>query len=158
MSAWHSWRDRDRMCCDMVNLDAFYGKTTTPYDKRIFDFDLFDHLTMGDFALQEEVINLFRLQIQSSLDTFGMEPDGNAWRMNAHTLKGAAAAVGAVRIAVQAESWERSGDMPSDLSAARSLLEALAGQYFAEVERVFKPLADMQQAAALRAQPMSKRA
>jgi HPt (histidine-containing phosphotransfer) domain-containing protein len=125
----------------MANVGSFFGHTTVTFDCKVFDFDLFDHLTMGEIDLQIEVIGLFRLQIESTNLALGDIASGQEWYGLAHTLKGAAAAVGAVQIVSLAHSWEVQTDVPDGIAKAqlRQLLDLLAGQYFAETTRVLEP-------------------
>jgi HPt (histidine-containing phosphotransfer) domain-containing protein len=128
----------------MANVEAFFGQSQAPFDSRVFDFDMFDHLTMGDAALQDEVIHLFRQQVDSTLLAMAQGIGMRDWIQMAHTLKGAAASVGALRIADKAGDWERTAPQVN----AKDQLELLAGQYFAEADRVMQPrLAAMQQQA-----------
>jgi HPt (histidine-containing phosphotransfer) domain-containing protein len=119
--------------------DNFYGRSSVALDAAIFDFVLFDHLTMGEVVLQREVIQLFKLQIeQTSAAMTGLD-DKAAWASLAHTLRGSAAAVGATAIANLARNWENVAELPNAgrRVAFRELLAIQAEQYFANVDRVF---------------------
>ncbi len=65
--------------------------------------------TMGELWLQIEVVSHFARQIDDVLSqlTAGQARDG--WRMIAHTLRGTAAAIGAMELLEIAEDWEDGG-------------------------------------------------
>jgi HPt (histidine-containing phosphotransfer) domain-containing protein len=64
-------------------------------------------VTLGNAALEREVLGLFRAQLPVNLARLGAAGDRRAWCDVAHTIKGAAAAVGAWRLADAAEAAER---------------------------------------------------
>ncbi len=77
--------------------------------------------TMGDAALEMELLGMFDGQladIASALERAG--EDEEAWRLAAHTLKGAARAIGAFALAETAQALEEAGP-----GAPRSLREEL---------------------------------
>jgi HPt (histidine-containing phosphotransfer) domain-containing protein len=71
------------------------------------DGDYLNRNTFGDYSLRNEIIGLFLAQLDGSKKLFGTTIDQTSWQFTAHTLKGAAAAVGARQIIVLAEEWER---------------------------------------------------
>jgi HPt (histidine-containing phosphotransfer) domain-containing protein len=76
----------------------------------VLDLGHLQRYTLGDSALQNEVLGLFREQVASSVSALRKsiaEDDWASWRMAAHTLKGSAWAVGAFRLAQEAERAER---------------------------------------------------
>lgn len=84
--------------------------------ERPVDLVHLSHQTMGDGALEREVLGLLARQISSF--TGRLEASGPAERLRvAHALKGASLNVGAFRLARNAEALER----------APSCAEALAG-------------------------------
>lgn len=122
----------------MVRADQFYGHTSVAFDSKVFDFELFDHLTMGEVDLQVEVIELFRMQIMTTLEAIGSLKANSEWIVLAHTLKGAAAAVGATQIVSLAQNLEANVDLPGP-GLVKGQLGILAEKYFAEAYRVLEP-------------------
>ncbi len=89
--------------------------------------------TLGDAALEREVLELFCTQSVSYLDQLRAATSHKAWFQAAHALKGSARAVGAWRLARAAEYIEAlREDSPPELRAAQigeleaSLQEAAA--------------------------------
>ena len=81
--------------------------------------------TMGDAALEKEVLQLFLDQLPLTIRALSDAASNRDWMVAAHTLKGSCRAVGAWRIAGLAEQAER--QMP-DLPAAqrREMLARIA--------------------------------
>lgn len=80
-------------------------------ESEVLDLSHLRRYTLDDMALQKEVLDLFRMHIETSLEALGNScPDASAWRMAAHTLKGSARAVGAFRLAQAAERAERNAE------------------------------------------------
>ncbi len=76
----------------------------------VLDLGHLQRFTLGDSALQNEVLGLFREQVASSVKALRKsisEDDCASWRMAAHTLKGSSWAVGAFRLAQEVERAER---------------------------------------------------
>jgi HPt (histidine-containing phosphotransfer) domain-containing protein len=112
---WQIKRGRD-VENSMANSNALKQKpaaeATQPVD---LDVAFLNQNTFGDKGLRREIISLFQTQL-NDVDAALYKPlDRQSWRYMAHTLKGAASAVGAAHIAVLAEQWETSG-MPLDAS------------------------------------------
>lgn len=63
--------------------------------------------TMGDLALEKEVLQLFLLQLPVTIKSLSSAATDRDWLMAAHTLKGSCRAVGAWRVAGLAEQAER---------------------------------------------------
>lgn len=86
--------------------------------------------TMGNTALELEVLRLFIGQAPSTLRDLEQARDGKAWHMAAHTMKGSAKAVGAGRLAHAAEQAEAIGvdgaDRHLTLVLLRSALDEAA--------------------------------
>lgn len=62
--------------------------------------------TLGDRALETEILTLFVVQARTLVERIGAADDGQARSDLAHTLKGSARAVGAFRVAEAAEACE----------------------------------------------------
>lgn len=65
--------------------------------------------TLGDRALEAEVLALFAAQLPAMVDALQGARCDTEWRIAAHTLKGSARAVGAWRLAKLAEHAEQLG-------------------------------------------------
>jgi HPt (histidine-containing phosphotransfer) domain-containing protein len=77
--------------------------------------------TLGDPALEAEVLGLFAEQLPDTIDALKEACCDKAWYTAAHTLKGSARAVGAWRLAQLAEQAER---VPSLATVAEAELVA----------------------------------
>jgi len=98
------------------------------------DFEHLNRMTLGDAGLEQEVLAMFSAQAAELVNTLAAMPsDAGAL---AHTLKGAARAIGAFAVADAAARLEAvmgSGSDPSDslaeigdaVSLARAAIEAL---------------------------------
>jgi HPt (histidine-containing phosphotransfer) domain-containing protein len=85
--------------------------------------------TLGNRALEIEVLQLFAGQAPDYLEDLRSAATEKAWRDAAHTLKGSARAVGAMRVAECAERAEAlcvSADALLRARAIEALSEALA--------------------------------
>ena len=80
--------------------------SSTEADAAVFDIEHFSSQTFGERVLQEEILQLFLTQIEDLEHRFLGEGAAASWRYLAHTLKGAAAAVGATALMRLAERWE----------------------------------------------------
>jgi HPt (histidine-containing phosphotransfer) domain-containing protein len=112
--------------------------TFTASKQNVFDVAFFEHCTMGDKQLMAELIELFKSQIEKTARAL-MEVTSEAdWRFHTHTLKGAAAAVGAVEIETLANAWEnrKAPKRFSEREALRETLEYAAEMYFAKAKAV----------------------
>ncbi len=104
----------------------------------IFDVAFFEHCTMGDKQLMGELIELFRDQVEKTLNGLMEIASDKDWRFQAHTLKGAAAAIGAVEIETLASAWENRS-VPrrySEREALRETLEQVSKTFFAKAKSV----------------------
>lgn len=93
--------------------------------------------TMGNRALEVEVLQLFAGQAPETLAMLAAAVTDRDWHIAAHTLKGSARAVGAWEIATLAETAERDGPaapsrsenlarISASLDRARQYIDALA--------------------------------
>jgi HPt (histidine-containing phosphotransfer) domain-containing protein len=76
------------------------------HDCAALDIKFLDVNTFGDKALRSEIIGLFLAQLDSAKRSLVAPVDETAWQFLSHTLKGAAAAVGARQIAALADDWD----------------------------------------------------
>lgn len=67
--------------------------------------------TMGDATLEREVLSLFVAQIPQFLDKVCSVDGSSEANRTAHTLKGAAKSIGAMRLAELAENGEKNGKL-----------------------------------------------
>jgi HPt (histidine-containing phosphotransfer) domain-containing protein len=80
--------------------------------------------TLGDRALEAEILDLFMVQARALVDRLSETKDGRMRLEIAHTLKGSARAVGAFRVARAAEDCERVAS--ADDAGWRAALSGLA--------------------------------
>jgi HPt (histidine-containing phosphotransfer) domain-containing protein len=98
-----------------------------PAPGAVFDEMHFVRQTFGDPALQKEIAGLFLAQVNDAKQAFATPMTNAAWRFLTHTLKGAAASVGANRIAQLAAQWELAGS-PQDPDTRKQIVD----QFLAE--------------------------
>ncbi len=86
--------------------------------------------TLGDKALEAEVLDLFLAQLPETIASLRAAATERDWKMAAHALKGSSRAVGAWRIAGLAQEAEAlvRGAQPAACSEAISKLEAAASE------------------------------
>ena len=88
--------------------------------------------TMGNLALEIEILGLFAGQAPSTFAELKEAQTDKAWRDAAHTLKGSARAVGAWRVAERAEQAEALTSAADELvrhTVLQALHDALAQSY-----------------------------
>lgn len=110
----------------MVTLAAASAQgtvaTSKPWAAAPIDHAYLSRYTFGNRALELEVLRLFADQAPDYLADLRAATTEKAWRDAAHTLKGSARAVGALRVAERAEKAEALKAEP-DLSAkARAIV------------------------------------
>ena len=93
--------------------------------KRPVDLVHLARYTMGNRALEREVLELFRQQSAVNLSRLQKAPSERAWREAAHTVKGSAKGIGAWNVAITAEEAEQlTGDeFDEQRVAVQDLLE-----------------------------------
>lgn len=85
--------------------------------------------TLGDKALEDEVLQLFLTQLPLTLAALGSAATERDWKIAAHTLKGASRAVGAWRIARMAQlAEELAGNESKARSEVLAKLDAAASE------------------------------
>lgn len=72
------------------------------------DLDHLNRYVFGDQALLNEILGIFKEQAAAISDRMQPSMDDDAWRLAAHTLKGAARGVGAWSLGAAAERAEKS--------------------------------------------------
>lgn len=95
--------------------------------------------TMGDAALEREVLDLFFQQLPITIAALSGARNAHEWKVAAHTLKGSGRAVGAWRIARIAEHAEHAGGLPGEAFVADVLcrLQEAVGEAQAFVEEAY---------------------
>jgi HPt (histidine-containing phosphotransfer) domain-containing protein len=88
------------------------------------DYAYLARFTLGNAALEREVLELFATQTPSYVDQLGRAPSRKAWKETAHTIKGSALAVGARRLAAVAQLTEQL-EVDADLAARERALAAV---------------------------------
>ncbi len=84
------------------NNDSGNTECSAPIDR--------EHLakyTLGDKAVEQEVLELFATQASQYLDRLKNADTQKSWREAAHTIKGSARGVGAWKVGDQAEALEK---------------------------------------------------
>jgi HPt (histidine-containing phosphotransfer) domain-containing protein len=71
------------------------------------DFTHLSRYTLGDKALEQEVLQLFAAEVPVTLGRLRSADTDRAWQEAAHTIKGSARAVGAWEVAGLAEKAEQ---------------------------------------------------
>jgi len=101
-------------------------------DPDILDLAHLSRYSMGDRALEAELLALFRTQMHLQADAITLAADEESWKFATHTLKGVARSLGAwriARIAAALESLGFEGDM-----GERALLLGQLTQHISECE------------------------
>lgn len=81
--------------------------------------------TLGDAALEREILELFLGHLPNTIRDLGLAETDKDWHMAAHALKGSARAVGAWRLAREAEAAERLGGL-ADRAAVDAVIARIA--------------------------------
>ena len=105
----------------------------------VFDRAHLARYTMDSIDLEKEIVGLFLTQLPETLAMIRNATEARDWKLATHSLKGAAAAVGARRIgAVAAQLEQVSVDdheprflLTQDLAAAAAEFRALAERIYA---------------------------
>jgi HPt (histidine-containing phosphotransfer) domain-containing protein len=95
-------------------IDAYQGRSTSPHgperlglpSEKPVDLDHLRRYTLGDKALEDEVLSLFLAQLPETIASLKSATSQREWKIAAHGLKGSSRAVGAWRIAALAEQAE----------------------------------------------------
>jgi HPt (histidine-containing phosphotransfer) domain-containing protein len=82
--------------------------------------------TLGDAALEAEVLTLFLDDLPRRIEALGSAATPTDWKMTAHTLKGSARAVGAWQLAEIAQAAEQAG-FPDGAPMRGELVDRLVG-------------------------------
>ncbi len=90
----------------------------------VVDFGVLERMTAGDDAISEEVLGLFVQQAAMWSPMLDVREDG--WRDGVHTLRGAAAGIGAEALAAACQTAEAAdkAEAPPMLDRVRDALDA----------------------------------
>ena len=86
------------------------------------DFDHLNRYTLGDKALEREILGLFSQTLAVSIETMTAPSTHKEWAAATHTLKGSARAIGATWLAELAQKAEVTNDTAKAPSARRDIL------------------------------------
>ncbi len=106
---------------------------TAPALADVVDTAHLGRYTMGDVKLERELLAMFSRQLEEIVSALATTEDGGEWKLLAHTLKGAAMAVGAFPLAGTAKALEEAG--PDAPGALRDELARRAAAYQAAWRR-----------------------
>jgi HPt (histidine-containing phosphotransfer) domain-containing protein len=96
----------------------------TPADEPI-DYGYLARFTLGNAALEREVLELFAAQTPLYVEQLRRAAAGRPWKETAHAIKGSALAVGARHLAALAQLAERL-DAEADAAARERAVAAVA--------------------------------
>lgn len=96
----------------------------------ILDRAHFDHMTGADRALQLEILDLFKMQVEGWREAFA---SGAGWREAVHTMKGSARGIGLMALAEACEAAE--GADEASRGAALARVEAALGEALVALEQ-----------------------
>lgn len=82
------------------------------YDCPALDVDYLERVTFGESALRDELLGLFLAQVSGLIVRLPLIGTAQDWRFSTHSLRGAAAAIGANEIADLCARWEEQGLPP----------------------------------------------
>ena len=94
-----------------------------PLDCVPLDADRLDENTFHDRALRAEILKLFVSQLDISRSAILTPETNEDWRFTTHTLKGAAAAVGAQQFVALSGQWEKH-DLPISGEDLQKMVDA----------------------------------
>jgi HPt (histidine-containing phosphotransfer) domain-containing protein len=94
-------------------------------DPEVLDLAHLSRYSMGDRALEAELLSLFRAQVRIQASAIALADGAESWKFATHTLKGVARTIGAWRIARTATALETLGfdGPPEERTALMSQLE-----------------------------------
>jgi HPt (histidine-containing phosphotransfer) domain-containing protein len=106
-----------------MDTDAIGSPEGTARDRtgpsRPVDLVHLSRYTLGQRALEREVLELFCTQSTVYLERLRVAPSDQQWKDAAHSLKGSALAIGAWRAAAAARAGTLSGDALGEARGAR---------------------------------------
>jgi Hpt domain len=126
-------RDAEEMV--MVKSHKLRDEThDSPQNCVALDVAYLNQTTFGDLALRTEILGLFCAQVKAVRTQLLLPVDQTAWAYLTHTLKGAAAAVGAQQLAALADGW--GSNAPPKTQTMRLSCEAQLSLAMARFNRI----------------------
>jgi HPt (histidine-containing phosphotransfer) domain-containing protein len=123
------------MALHLERIEWMSSPPLAPGDGPI-DFEHLQRMTLGDAAIEQEVLTIFSAQSARLVHTLAAMPaDASAL---AHTLKGSARAIGAFAVAGAADRLEAAIARGFDVSAALDELVEAVAQAQAAIEPVLR--------------------
>ncbi len=121
----------------MGTLNQKLSKLDPAVDAAVFDTVHFGRQTFGELALQQEILQLFLTQLDDTRHALAKPGSSSGWRFLTHTLRGAAAAIGAVDLTVLVDTWEQMA-VPTDAErdAVLSAFDAAVGRFRTEAAKL----------------------
>lgn len=116
-------------------LAAFAGAPAASFERPV-DLVHLARQTLGDRALEREVLGLFQVQARAIFAQLQTVTQPQARLDLAHTLKGSARAVGAWKVAEAAEFCEGLGDDASGWQGGLAQLQACIAVALAAIEEI----------------------
>ncbi|MEO1793892.1 MAG: Hpt domain-containing protein [Pseudomonadota bacterium] len=98
--------------------------STEPVAAKAIDRDHLARYTLGDSALEHEILDLFATQVVKLLSAVVDAESQSEWRFATHSIKGSARAVGAWDLAATAERLEAM--QPGDAATADEIAQLIA--------------------------------
>lgn len=119
----------------------------------LLDLDHLRSMTGGDRDLAMEVLDIFRHQAEIWSRMLDPKSEPRQWADAAHTLKGAALGIGAIRLAAKCEKAEKAGraETPPGLTAAALLLGEVRDVLGETLEATAKALYELTSSGAFKA-------
>lgn len=109
----------------MLGEDEAVLTRTAPAPAWPLDVAHLRRFTMGDEALEREVLGLFTAETPRRIEALRKATSDRDWKMGTHTLKGSGRAVGAWRFAQSAQQAESLGGV-ADRKACSQAIDRLA--------------------------------
>ena len=121
----------------MGTLNQKLSKQQVPVDSTVFDTVHFDRQTFGETALQQEILQLFLTQLDDTRRALAKPGSSAGWRYLTHTLRGAAAAIGATGLTVLVDNWEQM-EVPTDAErhVVLAAFDAAVGRFKTEASKL----------------------
>jgi HPt (histidine-containing phosphotransfer) domain-containing protein len=132
-----SWSNQQETGIFSVGHQVLRAKNSAgdlPLVPAVFDKSHFENATMHDVVLQREILGLFFVQLEQVRERVNMGPVSEEdAKFLAHTLRGAASAVGAMELEKIGTKWEKiqpnHADLKFNIAAAEGRLRAAVQPY-----------------------------
>lgn len=132
-------RKRKAQAVDLFDVDRYIVPDARDrIDPAVLDLAHLERYTMGDRALERELLTLFLGQTRQYADRLPAIREPGEWKLATHSIKGTARAIGAGRVAASAQALEETD--PSAEPERTSRLIADMARDVAECEAVIANL------------------